>query len=105
MEFIIEQGHRVSWVFGSLDSRVTGSLGHKVSPSSMSVAYTKKLGVDSRLRPATVLPSVGQLDARWRTLSSPDLPVPKRTPACTNKTADSALATVLPLVSQLDAWW
>ena len=25
LEFIIEQGHRVSWVSGSLDSRVTGS--------------------------------------------------------------------------------
>jgi len=25
LEFIIEQGHRVNWVFGSLDSRVTGS--------------------------------------------------------------------------------
>ena len=24
-EFIIQQGHRVNWVFGSLDSRVTGS--------------------------------------------------------------------------------
>jgi len=28
--FIIEQGHRVNWVSGSLDSRVTGSLGHKM---------------------------------------------------------------------------
>ena len=26
LEFIIEQGHRVNWVSGSLDSRVTGSL-------------------------------------------------------------------------------
>jgi len=34
---IIEQGHRVNWVSGSLDSRVTGSLGHKMWPSSMSV--------------------------------------------------------------------
>jgi len=25
LEFIIEQGHRVNWVSGSLDSRVTGS--------------------------------------------------------------------------------
>ena len=33
LEFIIEQGH---WVSGSLDSRVTGSLGHKMWPSSMS---------------------------------------------------------------------
>ena len=29
LEFITEQGHRVNWVSGSLDSRVTGSLGHK----------------------------------------------------------------------------
>jgi len=26
LEFIIEQGHRVNWVSGSLDSRVTGSV-------------------------------------------------------------------------------
>ena len=38
MEFIIEQGHRVNWVSGSLDSRVTGSLGHKMRPSSVSAA-------------------------------------------------------------------
>jgi len=36
LEFIIEQGHRVNWVSGSLDSRVSGSLGHKMWPSSMS---------------------------------------------------------------------
>ena len=36
LEFIIEQGHRVSWVSGSLDSRVTESLGHTMWPSSMS---------------------------------------------------------------------
>ena len=36
LEFITEQGHRVNWVSGSLDSRVTGSLGHKMRPSSMS---------------------------------------------------------------------
>ena len=36
--FIIEHGHRVNWVSGSLDSRVTGSLGHKMWPSSMSGA-------------------------------------------------------------------
>ena len=38
LEFIrtIEQGHRVNWVSGSLDSRVTGSLGHKMWPSSIS---------------------------------------------------------------------
>ena len=31
LEFIIEKGHRVNWVSGSLDSRVTESLGHKMS--------------------------------------------------------------------------
>jgi len=36
LEFIIEQGHRVNWVSGLLDSRVTGSLGHKMWPSSIS---------------------------------------------------------------------
>jgi len=36
LEFIIEQGHRVDWFSGSLDSRVTGSLGHKMWPSSIS---------------------------------------------------------------------
>jgi len=30
LEFITEQGHRVNWVSGSLDSRLTGSLGHKM---------------------------------------------------------------------------
>jgi len=30
LEFIVEQGHRVNWVSGSLDSRVPGSLGHKM---------------------------------------------------------------------------
>ena len=34
--FIIEQGLRVNWVSGSLDSRVTGSLGHKMWPNFMS---------------------------------------------------------------------
>ena len=27
LEFVIEQGHRVNWVSGSLDSRISGSLG------------------------------------------------------------------------------
>ena len=36
LEFIIVQDHQVNWVSGSLDSRVTGSLGHKMWPSSMS---------------------------------------------------------------------
>jgi len=36
LEFIIEQGNRVNRVSGSLDSRVTVSLGHKMLPSSMS---------------------------------------------------------------------
>ena len=35
LQFIIGEGHRVSWVSRSLDSRVTGSLGHKMWPSSM----------------------------------------------------------------------
>ena len=39
LEFIIEQGHRVNWVSGSLDSRVTGSLGHQMWPSSISGPY------------------------------------------------------------------
>jgi len=36
LEFITERGHRVNWVSGSLDSPVTGSLGHKMWPSSIS---------------------------------------------------------------------
>ena len=40
LEFIIEQGHQVNWVSGSLDSRVTGSLGHKMWPSSISAVHT-----------------------------------------------------------------
>jgi len=39
LEFIIEQGHRVNWVSGSLDSRVTGSLGHEMWPSSVSGSF------------------------------------------------------------------
>jgi len=39
LEFIIEQGHRVNRVSGSLDSRVTGSLGHKMWPSSISAFH------------------------------------------------------------------
>ena len=39
LEFIIEQGHRVNWVSGSLDSRVTWSLGHKISDSH-SLSYS-----------------------------------------------------------------
>jgi len=35
-----EQSHRVIWVSGSLDSRVTGSLGHKMWPGSISGSYT-----------------------------------------------------------------
>jgi len=37
LEFIVEQGHRINWVSGSLDSRVIGSLDHKMWPSSMPV--------------------------------------------------------------------
>ena len=36
LEFIIEHDRRVNWVSGSLNSRVTGSLGHKIWPSSIS---------------------------------------------------------------------
>jgi len=39
LEIIIEQGHRVNWVYGSLDSRVTGSLGHKMWPSYYYYCY------------------------------------------------------------------
>ena len=39
LEFIIEQGHRVNWVSGSLNFRVTESLVHKMWPSSMSSNY------------------------------------------------------------------
>ena len=35
LEFIIEQGHRINWVSGSLDFRVTGSLGNKMWSSSI----------------------------------------------------------------------
>jgi len=38
LEFITEQGHRVNWVSGSLDSRVTGSLGHRLIKSGISHA-------------------------------------------------------------------
>ena len=40
LEFIIEQGHRVNWVSGSLDSQVTRSLGHNMWPSSISGIHT-----------------------------------------------------------------
>jgi len=43
LEFIIEQGHRVNWVSGSLDFRVTGSLGHKMWPSSISAGYSTEV--------------------------------------------------------------
>jgi len=43
LEFIIEQGHRVNWVSGSLYSRITGSLGHKMRPSSMSSSYKSEV--------------------------------------------------------------
>jgi len=36
LKFIIEKGHRVNWVSESLDSWVTGSLGHKMWSSSIS---------------------------------------------------------------------
>ena len=40
LEFIMEQGDRVNWVSGSLDSLVTGSLGHKMWPSSVSANHS-----------------------------------------------------------------
>ena len=41
LEFIVEQGHRVNWVSGSLDSRVPGSLG----PSSMSASSASEVRI------------------------------------------------------------
>ena len=49
LEFIVEHGHRVNWVSGSLDSRVTGSLGHKMWPSSMSAPDTTQTGLFCRV--------------------------------------------------------
>ena len=53
LEFIIEQGHRSTGSAGSLDSQVTGSLGHKMWPSSIfdlqetnACAYTAPLQLD-----------------------------------------------------------
>jgi len=40
LKFIIEQGHRGNWVSGWLDSRVTGSMGHKMWPSSISATFS-----------------------------------------------------------------
>ena len=54
-EFIIEQGHRVNWISGSLDSRVTGSLGHKMWPSSMSGASASRLDWLSETRATAAL--------------------------------------------------
>jgi len=45
LEFIIEQSHQVNWVSGSLDSRVTGPLGHKMWPSSISAVHTLRASV------------------------------------------------------------
>ena len=47
-EFVIERGHRVNWFSGSLDSRVTGSLGHKMgdrgrSEGAWSPVYRQKV--------------------------------------------------------------
>ena len=50
LEFIIEQGHRVNWVCGSLDSRVTGSLGHKMWHSSISGTNRARREVTSFIR-------------------------------------------------------
>jgi len=42
-EFTIEQDHRINWVSGSLDSRVTGSLGQVMWPSSVTEASYMRL--------------------------------------------------------------
>jgi len=42
LEFIIEHGHRVNCVSASLDSRVTGSLGHKMWPSSIAAVSVQQ---------------------------------------------------------------
>jgi len=48
LEFSIEQGHPVNWVSGSLDSRVTGSLGHKMWPSSSCTGHHIRPSLTSR---------------------------------------------------------
>jgi len=50
LEFIIEHGHPVNWVSGSLDSRVTGSLDHKMWPSSMSETHAPRPTSHARRR-------------------------------------------------------
>jgi len=50
LEFTIEQGHRVNWVSGSLDSRVTGSPGH----SSMSVVNSTERGYTCNARTSCI---------------------------------------------------
>jgi len=72
LEFIIEQGHRVNWVSGSLDSRITGSLGHKMWPSSIYDSYI----VTSRQRdiflnqPSSISMGISRvIDNRRRSLS------------------------------------
>ena len=47
LEFIIDQGHRVNWDYGSRDSRFTGSLGHKMWPSSMSGVFAVAIPLTS----------------------------------------------------------
>jgi len=63
LEFIIEQGHRVNWVSGSLDSWVTGSLGHKMWPSSISVIRGEKFA--SRSKNSVAFNSVAALGSFW----------------------------------------
>ena len=59
LEFIVEQGHRVNWVSGSLDSRVTGSLGQFCDPVP-SLVRTRAKRSDSHIR------------AKRRIISSPE---------------------------------
>ena len=61
LEFIIEQGHRVNWVSGSLDSRITASLGHKMWPSSMSDMHSKKCAASVCRRTVKCESAVGNL--------------------------------------------
>jgi len=50
LEFIVEQGHQVNWVSGSLDSRVTGSLGQCDPVPSLSSTATQRTAICTILR-------------------------------------------------------
>jgi len=62
LEFIIEQGHRVNWVSGSLDSRVTGSLSHKMWTSSISDLYLTSL----TWQPVMLKETIGLSSRPWQ---------------------------------------